>query len=103
MQLLLTREPGDDITLDWDDSCVLNDDDYAIYEGTIGDFTTHAQKVCSTGGDTFDTITPGMGDRYYLVVPHDGTDEGSYGIDSDGDPRPASADACQPQAVATCS
>ena len=102
LQLTLTREPGGDLTLDWDDSCVLDDNDYEIYEGTIGDFTTHAQKACTTGGNTFGTISPALGDHYYLVVPHGGTTEGSYGRDSGDQPRPPSTAPCRPQAIEGC-
>jgi len=102
VQLLLGKESSGNLTLDWDDSCVLDDDDYEIYEGALGAFTTHAPKVCTTMGNTFGSITPEPGDRYYLVVPHGGTTEGSYGRDSGDQPRPPSTAPCRPQAIEGC-
>jgi len=45
---------------------------------------------------------PGAGNRYYLVVPSDGTIEGSYGVDGDGNERTPSAAACFPPSFDTC-
>ena len=42
------------------------------------------------------------GDRYYLVVPTNGVSEGSYGVDSNDDERPQSANACLPREIGTC-
>lgn len=84
--------------LTWDDSCLAADDDYAVYEGVLGDFTSHAPVQCSTGGATSATITPAAGGTFYLVVPHNGVYEGSYGVDSAGAERPQADDgACFPQ------
>ena len=66
-----------------------SDSDYEIYEGRLGDFTSHRSIVCSTGGATTATIAPDSGDRYYLVVPTTGLSEGSYGQDGAGNERPA--------------
>ena len=83
-----------------------NDADYAIYEGLLGDFTSHEpvdtpNPFCTTGGATTATITPGTGSHYYLVVPQGDVREGSYGSHSGG-PRPPSASACQAQLVGIC-
>ena len=43
-----------------------------------------------------------VGDTYYLVVPHNGSREGSYGTDSSGRERPPAIEACLPQAVGGC-
>ena len=40
-------------------------------------------------------IETSLGDRYYLVVPDNGTAEGSYGADSGGSPRPGGVSACR--------
>jgi len=94
--------PGD-LALSWGSSCRSGDTDYAVYEGVLGDFTSHVPRLCSTGGATAATLTPASGNRYYLVVPlsPDGV-EGSYGTTSAGQERPASAAACRPQAVGAC-
>jgi hypothetical protein len=91
------------LDLAWGESCLLLDDDYSIYEGTLdGDFTDHQQVVCSTEGATIDNIAPQAGDRYYLVVPHNGTFEGGYGFDSAGSPRQQGAQSCRPMQVGSC-
>lgn len=54
---------------------------------------------CGTGGLTGVSLPLPAGDRYYLVVPLDGTVEGSYGEDSDGRERTAAAAACGAQSI----
>ena len=97
--------PGD-LDLSWGASCITTDVDYVVYEGVIGDFTSHvpvAAPNCTTGGATSATITPGAGNRYYLIVPLSPAGfEGSYGFQSDGTPRPASLSPCATQTVGSC-
>ncbi|MGD8376074.1 MAG: hypothetical protein PVF68_08030 [Acidobacteriota bacterium] len=96
--------PGD-LDLSWGSSCLATDLDYAVYEGALGDFTSHVPvSGCSTGGTTSLTLTPGGGGRYYVVVPQSsaGGCEGSYGLQSDGIARSQSPVACAFQAVETC-
>ncbi len=101
--LLLDRAGGGQLELSWDDSCTASDTDFAIYEGPLGTFTDHEQLVCSTGGATTLPVTPSSGDRYYLVVPTNGSREGSYGADSAGTPRsPSTINPCLTQLVAAC-
>lgn len=97
---LLAERDGAQVTLSWGASCVASDSDYAIYEGTLGQFDTHLPAVCSSGGELTRTLTPAAGDRYFLVVPRNAEREGSYGVDSVGSPRASSASACLPQALA---
>jgi len=99
--LLLGKVGGGDLTFTWDASCVASDDDFEIYAGSIGDFSTHVPAVCSTGGSTSVTLTPGPGSHYYLVVPRNATREGSYGFGS-GAERPAGLSACVLQVVGGC-
>ena len=94
--------PADDLTLSWEPSCSDGDFDYAIYEGTLGDFTSHVPLTCSTAGQTTADFAPESGNTYYLVVPVNGMFEGSYGIASDGTPRPLAAVPCLPQLTGTC-
>jgi len=93
---------GDQISLSWGESCELGDSDYAVYEGMLGDFASHTVAMCSTGGATSTGLSPAPGNTYYLVVPSNGTVEGSYGTASDGAPRTAAFSACFPQSVAAC-
>ena len=104
--LTVSKAAGNDIMLDWAASCVASDTDYAVYEGLLGDFTSHIpvdnpNPFCTTLNDTEATITPATGSRYYLVVPQGDVREGSYGKTSGG-PRPPSASACQGQLVGIC-
>ena len=78
------------------------DTDYAVYEGTVGDFTSHLPTLCSTGGATSATFTPQAGDRYYLVVPTSLNREGSYGDNSSAGARAASGAACHVQYLSAC-
>ena len=86
----------------WNGSCGPNDEDYAIYQGSVGDFTSHAPLTCTTGSAEVIVMTPAAGNLYYLVVPLTVTREGSYGLDGDDDPRPASLAPCLSQASEAC-
>jgi hypothetical protein len=103
--LTVTPAAGGQITLAWGASCAGTDNDYAVYEGTLGTPpTTHVPITCSTAGATTWTFTPSAGNRYYYVVPRNAVTEGSYGARSDGAPRPPSTAACLPQEIlASCS
>jgi len=98
----ITKGPGVTIAISWDPSCLPNDGDYVIYEGTLGDFTSHEPRYCTTSGATTKTFTPLAGDTYYLIVPTNGTREGSLGRRSDGTERPPGVSACLPQQVGVC-
>ena len=69
---------------------------------TIGTYDTHAERFCSSGGLLGITFTPGAGDHYYLVVPRNGSREGSYGRASDGSERPPGSPACANQMIGPC-
>ena len=90
------------IRLDWGASCSASATDYGIYEGTMGSYYSHAAKVCTTGGLTNQSLTPGVGSTYYLVVPLTASYEGSYGKNSAGIELPAGAAACHPQFLQPC-
>ena len=92
------------VTIDWtlDSSCLESDADYALYEGTLGNFTSHVPVTCSSAPGSSWNFTPAAGNRYFLLVPVNATREGSYGLGAGGAERPASASACKPQAVAAC-
>ena len=99
----MTKAGGADITLTWGSSCFApTDNDYAIYEGTIGTYYSHSSRFCSTGGALTKTFTPLGGNKYYLVVPLNGQREGSYGLNSAGSERAAGAGECLPQLFEGC-
>ena len=95
---------GSSIVLDWYPSCSAADDDYEVYEGTVGTWNSHVPVtgLCSTAGATTATFVPDTGDRYYLVVPTNGPMEGSYGKDSAAAERPPSTTPCVIQNLGTC-
>lgn len=100
--LTLSKTALNEVRLSWGASCMPGDSDYAIYGGILGQFQTHVRLVCSTGGATDMTLASSGGDRtYFLVVPRNATNEGSYGVDSSGVERAASFLACVPQDAAT--
>ena len=89
--------------LDWAASCSAGAVDYAIYEGTLGDFYCHTALDCSDDGDPLtEEVQPGAGDTYYLVVPLAAGAEGSYGASSSAE-RPQGGAAClTTQVIAAC-
>jgi hypothetical protein len=95
---------GASITVSWSTSCSQGADDYEIYEGSIGVWYSHTSKVCTdTGHDLKETFAPAAGSDYYLVVPRDAVEEGSYGTNSGGVERPVGAAQCvTPQIITPC-
>ncbi len=95
--LTVAKNPnGIDLDLSWGPTCG-DGTDYAVYEGALGNWYSHEANLCSSGGAPSATITPQGGDRYFLVVAHDPSFEGSYGTDGAGQERPAATAACRPQ------
>jgi hypothetical protein len=93
---------GATVTLSWDGSCLASDDDYAVYEGTLGAFASHVPRLCSTAGARTTSLDLPAGSVYWLVVPRNAAAEGSYGAAADGVERPPSAAACLPASVGSC-
>ena len=100
--LTVSKVGGGNITLSWAPSCLASDTDYAVYEGTVRQFTSHQPRLCSTGGAITRTLTPSAGNTYYVVTPRTSTREGSYGTTSSGSERPQGASACAPQTIDLC-
>jgi hypothetical protein len=102
--LRLERVGKTSIRLDWEVSCSPADGDHAVYVGLLGDFTSHAPVpgLCSTGGSTSAAVPVPGGDAFYLVVPGNGSTEGSYGTASDGSERPPGISSCLPQQLGNC-
>ena len=101
-ELTVAKGASGSLSLAWGASCRGGDDDYAVYEGTLGSFYSHAARLCSTSGARSALIAPAAGGTYYLVVPTRAYREGSYGKDSAGVERPAGSGACFPQLVKPC-
>jgi hypothetical protein len=101
-QLTVAKAVGDSLALAWGASCRSGDDDYAVYEGTLGSFYSHAARACTTAGATAATIASAAGNTYYLVVPTRAYREGSYGKSSAGAERPSGSGTCFPQLVKPC-
>jgi hypothetical protein len=95
--LTVARLPGDLVRLAWAPSCRVADDDYAVYEGSLEEPLGLEPVICTTGGLVEHAFTPAHDAAFILVVPHDGTTEGSYGKTSGSVERPPSAVACRPQ------
>jgi len=94
-----------DLRLSWGDACMDSvDTDYAIYEGTLGNFDSHRSATCGTGGAPTVDLTPRSGSAYYLVVPTNGYYEGSHGLMSAGVERDRGPDSlmCLPQDSGGC-
>jgi len=72
------------IVISWAPSCSSGAEDYGIYEGTLGTWYSHSWLTCTdTGADLTEDVAPMAADSYYLVVPHNFKEEGSYGLDRD--------------------
>lgn len=102
---LLMTKGGGSVTLDWNPSCSTSDTDYEVYQGDIGTWYSHVQTtppLCSTAGAVTATFAPAGGSHYYLIVPTDGSTEGSYGVDSSNVERPASTSPCRGQSLGNC-
>ncbi len=94
--------PGD-LSISWAPSTSAGVEDYGIYEGTIGSWYSHTAIDCSDAlGDRQEDVTPGTGNRYYLVVPLNANDEGGYGTDSNAAIRPRGSGLCRPTQALDC-
>ncbi len=102
LPLTAQKLAGAAIALTWAVACSAGGNDYEVYEGTIGAWSSHVPRACTTGGATILALTPIPAGAYYLVVPRGASTEGSYGLTSEGTQRPQSATACVPQRAGSC-
>jgi hypothetical protein len=101
--LTVDRQANGDVSLNWGASCNVGDSDYSVYEGRlVAPFKSHSPRECSTGGSTSSTLTPSTLSSYYLIVPHNGVFEGSYGTSSAGVERGQGLLDCRPSNVGSC-
>lgn len=92
------------VVLTWGLPCndaVVPGQDYAVYRGTIGDWTDLSSVTCTTGRQTLWLIEDPPVDSFWVVVPQNSANEGSYGRSSMGE-RPPALSACKPQAMEVC-
>ena len=72
-------------------------DGHAVYEGDLQSMRAGAwdavPATCGAGGDLAEDLTPGTGNRYFLIVPLAGGTQGTFGAASDG-PRDAPLTTC---------
>jgi len=96
----------DEIRIDWSPSCATGDDDYALYEGMLGEFSSHLPFQCTTNGETEVTINPSPGGRYYLVTPiadhGQSWTEGGLGFGSSGEERGQGQQFCYERQINGC-
>lgn len=92
--LTIARASGAQLQLSWEPSSCSGASDYAVYQGALGQWTSHAALSCAVGALTF-TFNPAPGDAYYLVVPVNASAEGSYGLDSSLNERPQAQEPCR--------
>jgi hypothetical protein len=100
---LTVVKSGTSVLVRWGVSCQAQDADYALYEGTLGNFAGATPRFCSTGGSRAKLFAPAAGNTFYLAVPTHAEREGSYGTLKGGGERPPPASACQAQDVRACS
>lgn len=100
-QLQIAKD-GDDLALSWGDSCVIDDTDYAIYQGQLEVIGEHAPITCSTNGATGYSVPSPTGDVYFLVTAHNDIVGGSYGTTSSNVQRPRGSPACLPRLIVEC-
>jgi hypothetical protein len=91
------------VIIEWAPSCSAGAEDYGIYEGQSGNWTSHVSIDCfDDGHDNNELIFPGTGNHYYLVAPRNADYEGSYGLNGNME-RPPALNAClTPQRTGTC-
>jgi microcystin-dependent protein len=106
--LRVTKTTGDPtkIDLSWGTGCSSGVTGYAVYEGTLGAFGSHAifNGACGTSGTFLSAQPPGAGNRYYLITAVDDLvgEEGSYGHATSGEIGRAAVP-CRPAPdLATC-
>lgn len=94
LPLTIRRGTGDELVMTWSSSCSSEALAHAIHEGTLGHWYSHHSTCADITTELTTTHSPETGDRYFLVVPITGWDEGSGGLHSSGEERPPAATTC---------
>jgi hypothetical protein len=91
------------LKLTWTASCSAGANNYGIYEGTIGTWYGHTLEDCDDAPPALtEEVTPAAGSNYYLVVPQNGAEEGSYGLATSGERPVGTAQCVVPQSITAC-
>jgi len=98
-----TTSPSE-ISITWSESNCAGAQDYGIYVGVLGQWYSHVAIDCHDDGSNLtETVPCPPQDVYYLVVPFNDSDEGSYGRDSSSNERPpAVLSTCRPSQALGC-
>ncbi len=92
---LIVAKSGGNLQVSWNLGCSSNATDYAVYQGTLGSWYSHAALTCAAPNRYLKySFTPASGSAYYLVVPVNANSEGSYGLTGAGSEIPGAALAC---------
>jgi len=101
---LTINKSGSNLVLNWQapgGSC--NVSAYGVYRGTIqSPWSYNYSSLTCTATTTSYTTAADTGNYYFIVVPLNTTNEGSYGTDSSGNQRPPAASPCKPQNLSPC-
>jgi len=103
LNTLLAAKSGTNIALSWlapGGTC--SPTAYGLYRGTLP-WTTynHASVTCGIASTSYSTPS-GTGSYYYLIVPLNATNEGSYGRASSGSEIPQGSSPCLTQSLTVC-
>lgn len=97
------RVSSTELRIGWSPSDCGGGTDYGVYEGRLGDWTSHRQIDCyDDGGDLEEVVEFASGDTYYLVVPHSVVSEGSFGTDSSSTERSRGISGCALEQTLGC-
>ena len=95
--------PGS-VVLAWGAPCndvEVPDQDFAVYQGTFGAWFDPTLVTCTTGRSSSWLLENPPSGSFWLVVPQNSANEGSYGRSTAGE-RPPAVSACKPQSVGVC-
>ena len=82
-----------------------SDADFGVYVGPMPLWGLHEPVTCTTTGLLEHRFIPPSGDNFFIVVPHNGANEGSHGTQKvnllaiERTPSPAT---CYPQLIGDC-
>ncbi len=101
--LIVSKGSAGAINLNWQQpggTCTVTG--YGIYRGSLPwTAYNHASYDCTVISESF-TDSNAPESYYYLVVPLNTTNEGTYGTDSGGTSRPIGSNPCKPQDITNC-
>ncbi|OGF62576.1 MAG: hypothetical protein A2Y62_11735 [Candidatus Fischerbacteria bacterium RBG_13_37_8] len=99
---LTIAKSGNNLLLNWTPpggTCIVTG--YGVYRGTLPlSAYNHASLSCTASAPY--STPQDTGSYYFLVVPQNSTNEGSYGLDSSSAQIPAASSPCHPQDLTAC-